>query len=712
MHPHWQELQHLSFVSAHFINYNEQRVDSQEKCMPNTSLRNVVLLSHSGAGKTVLAEAMLHVAGVTTRLGRTEDGTTASDFEEEEIRRQTSVQLSLLRCPWKNYEINIIDTPGYADYRGEVISGARVADGAVIVVDATSGVEVGTHQMWQLANELKLPRIIFINKMNRDNADFRRVMDSLIDKLGRQCVALQIPIGAEANFSGNVNVRDIAAKVPEEVQELVEAARERLTEAIVETDDDLTMKYLEGEEISNAEFAEALRNGVTSNKIVPVLLGSATNQVGAKELLDIIIDLIPSPNDVKPVTVTNTSNDDAVTLSTNGTGPLAALIFKTSADPFVGKLSYLRVYDGILKSDSQLWNANHGESERVGQVYTITGKSQKAVSELLTGDIDAVAKLSSTLTSDTLSERDNPLLLTGIEFPNPVYNRAVYPKSSADLDKMTSTLARIGEEDPSLTISREPNTLELLLGGLGDSHLEVAVEKTKRKFGVEIVLEEPKVPYKETIKSVAKVEYRHKKQSGGHGQFGHVWLEIQPLPRGTDFEFEQKVVGGSVPREYIPSVEKGVRSALSNGVLAGYPIVDLKVTLVDGSFHPVDSSGICFEIAGSHALAKGVQEAHPSLLEPIMQVTVTVPDNYTGDLIGDLNSKRAKILSMTPQGNGITLIEVEAPQAEMLRYATTLRSQTQGRGSFKIEFDHYEEVPAHLVERVVDELKQREESRS
>lgn len=680
--------------------------------MPNTSLRNVVLLSHSGAGKTVLAEAMLHVAGVTTRLGRTEDGTTASDFEEEEIRRQTSVQLSLLRCPWKNHEINIIDTPGYADYRGEVISGARVADGAAIVVDATSGVEIGTHQMWQLANELKLPRIIFINKMNRDNADFRRVMDSLIDELGRQCVAVQIPIGAEATFSGNVNVRDIASKVPEEVQELVEAARKRLTEAVVETDDDLTMKYLEGEEISNAEFAEALRNGVASSKIVPVLVGSATNQVGAKELLDIIIDLIPSPNDVKPVTATNTSNDDAVTLSTNGTGPLGVLIFKTSADQFVGKLSYLRVYGGILKSDSQLWNANHGESERVGQVYTITGKSQKAVSELLTGDIGAVAKLSSTLTSDTLSERDNPLLLTGIEFPNPVYNKAVYPKSSADLDKMTSALARIGEEDPSLTISREPNTLELLLGGLGDSHLEVAVEKMKRKLGVEIVLEEPKVPYKETIKSVAKVEYRHKKQSGGHGQFGHVWLEIQPLPRGTDFKFEQKVVGGSVPREYIPSVEKGVRSALSNGVLAGYPVVDLKVTLVDGSFHPVDSSGICFEIAGSHALAKGVQEAHPSLLEPIMQVTVTVPDNYTGDLIGDLNSKRAKILSMTPQGNGITLIEVEAPQAEMLRYATTLRSQTQGRGSFKIEFDHYEEVPAHLVEKVVDELKQRKESRS
>ena len=677
---------------------------------PTDRLRNIVLLSHSGAGKTVLSEAMLHVAGVTTRLGRTEDGTTASDFEPEETRRQTSVQLSLLRCPWRDHTINIIDTPGYADYRGEVISGVRVADGAVIVVDATSGVEVGTQQMWQMADELKLPRIVFINKMNRDNADFQRVMDAVVEGLGRQCVALQVPIGAEASFSGTVDVK--GAGVPPEVQEALEAARERLTEAVAETDDDLTLKYLEGEEISDTEFAAALKKGVASGKIVPVLVGAATTETGAKELLDVIVDLMPSPAEVKPATAENPSNDEQVTLSPDGSGPLAAMVFKTSADPFVGRLSYLRVYGGSLKSDSQLWNANKSEAERVGQVYTVTGKSQEAVSELSIGDIGAVAKLSSVLTGDTLSQRDSPLVLPGIEFPNPVYNRAVYPKSSADLDKMTSALGRIGEEDPSLRISREPNTVELLLGGLGDSHVEVAVEKMKRKFGVEIVLQEPKVPYKETIGAAAKVEYRHKKQTGGHGQFGHVWLEIQPLPRGTGFEFAQKVVGGSVPREYIPSVEKGVRGALAGGVLAGYPVVDLKATLVDGSFHPVDSSGICFEIAGSHALSEGVKEAHPSLLEPIMQVSVTVPDTYTGDVIGDLNSKRAKILGMTPQGNGTTLIEVEAPQAELLRYATDLRSQTQGRGSFTIEFDHYEEVPAHLLERVVDELKEREEARA
>ena len=679
---------------------------------PTDRLRNVALLSHSGAGKTTLSEAMLYKAGVISRLGRTEDGTTASDYEEEEMSRQTSVQLSVLNCPWKDHKINIIDTPGYADYRGDVISGIHVADGAVIVVAGPSGVEVGTQQMWQMASERELPRIIFVNKLDRENADFGRVMDSMVEAFGRQCVALHMPIGAEAEVSGVVDLMDKDAEVPADLQGVVEAARERLTEAVAETDDDLTMKYLEGEEISSDELALALKKGVAAGAIVPVLAGAATRGIGVGELLDAMVDLMPSPAELQAVLAKDPSSEEEATLPADGDGPLAIMVFKTSADPFVGKLSYLRVYSGTLKADSQVSNASKGENERIGQVFTVRGKSQEAIDELAAGDIGAVAKLSSVLTGETLCKQGSPLVLPGIEFPAPVYQMAVYPRSSADLDKMTTTLARIGEEDPSLKITRDPDTLELLLGGLGDSHVEVAVEKMKRKFGVDIALQVPKVPYKETISTSTRVEYRHKKQSGGHGQFGHVWLEIEPLPRGSGFEFQAKVVGGSVPREYIPSVNKGVRNALADGILAGFPVVDLKATLFDGSFHSVDSSGVSFEIAGSHALSKGVKEANPILIEPIMRVRVAVPDTYTGDVIGELNSKRARIQGMAPQGDGNTLIEAEAPQAEMLRYATELRSQTQGRGSFTMEFDHYEEVPHHLVERIVDELKEREAARA
>ena len=678
---------------------------------PTDRLRNVVLLSHGGAGKTTLAESMLHGAGATSRLGRIEDGTTSSDYEEEEIKRQTSLQVALLNCPWKDHKINIIDTPGYADFRGEVVSGIRVADATVIVIAASAGVEVGTHQMWQMADERDLPRMVFINKMDRDNADFKRAMDSLTESFGRKCVALQVPIGAEADFSGIVNVLEDVAKAPAELVQAVETARESLIEAVAETDDQLTMKYLEGEELTEEEIDSGLRQGVASGSIVPVLVGSATGQVGVTELMDAVVALLPSPAESPTVTAKSTSIDEAVSLSHDADGPLAALVFKTSADPFVGKLSYLRVYNGTLKSDSQLWNASKGEAERVGQLFVVAGKSQESVDELAPGDIGAIAKLSSVVTGHTLSGRDSPMALPPLEFPTPVHQMAIYPKSKADLDKMTSALARIAEEDPSLRISRDEDTLELLLGGLGDVHVGVATEKMKRKFGVEVELREPVVPYKETVSGATKVEYRHKKQTGGHGQYGHVWLEIRPLPRGTGFEFEHKVVGGSVPREYVPSVEKGVRSALTDGVIAGFPVVDLKATLVDGSSHPVDSSGVSFEIAGSHALSKGIHEASPVLLEPIVRAEITVPDNYAGDIIGDLNSKRAKILGMNPQGDGTTMIEAEAPRSEMMRYATDLRSQTQGRGWFTTQFDHYEEVPGHLVERIVMGKKEREKER-
>ncbi len=677
--------------------------------VPSESIRNAILLSHGGAGKTILAEAMLHAAGVTTRLGRVEDGTTASDFEPEEHKRGASVNTSILNASWREHKINLIDTPGYADYRGEVASGLRVADSAIFLVAAQAGVEVGTGQLWKLADEYDLPRIVYISKMDRENADFDGVVDELQERFGRHLVPVQLPIGAEASFSGVVNLLDIESDLQSDMADAYEEGRERLIEAVAEIDDDLATKYLEGEEITAEEMIAGVRQGILDRTIIPILVGAPSKEIGVTELLNFATSYLPSPADMPAVT-----SQDGSSLPCNSSGPLAALVFKTAADPFVGKLSYFRVYSGSFTSDSQLLNSNMGEPERVGQVFTICGKQQNSTPSLAAGDIGAVTKLNSVLTGHTLTSRDATLTLEGISFPHPVYHMAVYPKSKADVDKMTSSLARIAEEDQSIVLTRQPDTSEMIMGGLGDTHLDVTIEKMKRKFGVEMILEVPRVPYKESISGRARVEYRHKKQTGGHGQFGHVWIEVEPLPRGTGFEFAETIVGGVVPREYIPSVEKGIRGALSGGVLAGYPVVDMKATLVDGSYHTVDSSGVSFEIAGSHAAAAGIQKAKPIILEPIMKTAITVPDTFTGDIIGDLNSRRGRIQGMIPNGDGTTTVEVEAPQSEMLTYATELRGQTQAQGSFTIEFDHYEEVPAHLVDRVVQvtqELKERAEAR-
>ena len=672
-------------------------------------LRNIVLLSHSGAGKTIASEAMLHVAGLTSRLGTVEDGTTSSDFEPEEIRRQGSVQSSVISCLWNGHKINVLDTPGYADFRGEVISSVHVADAAVFVIACPSGPEVGTTQMWSIADARSLPRLIYLSKMDKENADFNRSMDLITERFGRKCVPIQIPVGSESEFNALVNLLDSESITAEQSTSDVEAARERLIESVAESDDGLATKYLEGEDITQDELIHGLKQGVLDGKIIPVLVGNSTEELGTKELLNCIVDLLPSPSDVKEDNLMKSV--EAIPLNPDSQAPLAALIFKTSADPFVGKLSYFRTYRGTISSDSQIWNANTNESERIGQLFSLVGKEQSAESDLAAGDIGATAKLNSSLTGHTLCEKDHTIQINPPIFPRPVYQMAVFPKTQADVDKMSTSLTRIAEEDPSLEVIREPNTLEILIGGLGDTHVEIAVEKMKRKFGSEMILEVPKVPYKETIASTTKVEYRHKKQSGGHGQFGHVWLELEPLPRGEGFAFEESVVGGSVPREYIPAVEKGVVKAMADGAIAGYPIVDVKATLFDGSYHTVDSSGICFEIAGAAALTRGVQQATPALLEPIMQATISVPDDFAGEIIGDLNSKRGRIQGMTPQGNGITIIETEVPQAEMLRYATDMRSITQGQGTFTTEFSHYDQVPGHMVEQIIQETRAKETSR-
>ena len=674
-------------------------------------LRNVVLLSHSGAGKTILSESMLYAAGVTSRVGAIEEGNTVSDYEPEEARRQSSVQASILSCPWRDHKINLIDTPGYADFRGEVAAAVRVADAAVIVVDGPSGLEVGTRQMWNLAANRDLPRVVFVSKMDRENADFGRIVGSLTETFGRHCVPVHVCIGSESDFSGVVSLLDPDADVPEALQQEIEDARERLVEAVAETDDDLTMKYLEGEPLSHEELTEGLRKGIAAGSIVPVFAGASAAGIGVKEMLDAIVDFLPSPADLPAPSGANGDSEERP-LTADSDGPLAALVFKTTADPFVGRLSYFRVYSGTVRSGNQVWNSGAQRAERIAQPLDIRGESQEPKPEVVAGDIAAVAKLSSVLTGHTLTTKESPVTLPGIEFPPDTYQRAVYPKTKADVDKMTSSLSRIAEEDPSLTVTREPDTLEMLLGGLGDTHLEVTIEKIKRKFGVDILLQLPRVAYKETIGLATKVEYRHKKQSGGHGQFGHVWLELEPLPRGTGFEFGDKVVGGVVPKEYIPSVQKGVTKALSDGAVAGFSVVDLRATLVDGSYHSVDSSGVSFEIAGNHALTKGIQQANPVLLEPMMKVRITVPDSFTGDIMGDLNSKRGRIQGMSPLGDGMTSIEAEVPQSEMLDYATQLRSQTQGLGYFEMKFDHYEEVPQHEVPRIVQVVREQEEARA
>ena len=662
------------------------------------NIHNVLLMGHGGSGKTMLCESMLYAAGHTSRLGKIEDGTTISDYEAEEQKRQTSVQTSILPIIWKDHKINLIDTPGYADFRGEVISGLRVAESAIIVISAAAGIETGTIQMWNLASDYNLPKSIYISKMDRENIDAEALLSSIKSTFGRQCVPMQIPLSADG-FSGTVNLLQSGGNSDIDPDQ-AEYMREELIEMVAETDDELATKYLEGETLTDEELLSGLKTGIKTGTIIPVFMGSTQIDATATEFLDSIISFFPNPLDETDIKAVKAGTTDSIEISPDSSS-LAALIFKTSADPFVGKLSYIKIYSGNLKSDSTIWNANAKESERIGQVYSMRGQTQENAEEIPVGDIGTLTKLSSALTGHTLTTKDANIELNGIDFPNPVYNMSMKPKTQADLDKMTSSIARICEEDPSLKMIREQNTLEMLLCGLGDTHLDVALEKMKRKFGVEIVLDTPKVPYKETISGNAKVEYRHKKQSGGHGQFGHVWLEMEPLSRGGGFDFQEKIYGGSVPKEYIPSVQKGVVKAMDDGVIAGYPVVDVKATLVDGSFHPVDSSGICFEIAGGHAFSKGLKEAKPVLLEPVMKAAITVNDEDTGEIMGDLNGKRGKILGMNPEGNGTTIIEAEVPQSEMLKYATDLRSITQGRGSYTLEFDHYEEVPNHMLDRVV-----------
>ena len=677
------------------------------------SIRNVVLLSHQGAGKTSLAESMLFTSGAIQRLGSVADGTTTSDYDPLEIERNMGINLSLLPMQWHEMKLNIVDTPGYADFVGEARSGLRVTEGAVILVCAASGVEVGTEQMWSDTEKRSLPRLILVNKMDRDNADFLSTLKGIQSKLAPRCLPVQLPIGSQKDFQGIIDLVTMKAllgadsqeaEIPSSLREQAEASREKLVEAAVEADDELINKYLEGEAINNEEIFAAIRKSTIAGRLVPVFAGSALKGVGSRQILNGICSYLPSPEEGGTIVAKNASTGNQEEVKPDPESPLSALVFKTTADPYVGKLSYFRVYSGVMSGNSQVWNANKNSMERIGQLFTMLGKNQQTVPQVTTGDIGAVGRLSLTTTGDTLCAREHPVILPGIEFPKANFSMAIQPQAKTDLDKMSTVLPRICEEDPSLQMRREADTSEFIISGVGDNHLEITREKIRRKFGVEVKLDLPKIPYKETITTSTNAEYKHKKQTGGHGQYGHVLLELEPLPRGAGFEFTEKIVGGAIPQNYIPSVEKGVNEARQEGVLAGYPVVDVRVSLYDGSFHPVDSSDIAFKIAGAQALRKGLSQGQPVLVEPIMKLTITVPESYTGDITSDLNTKRGRVFGMNP-ANGVNVIEAQAPYAELLRYALNLRSLTQGRGSFAMEFDHYEEVPAHLSQKIIAEGK-------
>jgi len=676
-------------------------------------LRNVVLAGHTGSGKTTIAEHLLHKAGVINRMGRVDDGTASLDFEPEEQKRNLSLSLAANTFDREGSHVTLIDTPGYADFVGEVISAFTAADGALITMDASGGVEAGTETAIRLSRSTHTPAIFVITRCERENADPMAAVDALRAEFGTKIAPLQLAIGKADDFHGYVDlVHRVAwmykdgqrqeAAVPDELADEVRLRREQLLEAAADADDEVLMKFLEGEEISDEELELCLHKGVKDSVLAPVMMTSAHRDIGISAMLDAIIRYLPTPTEEPPVAATD-GRGEQVEVPPDASGPLLAQVFKTTADPFVGRLTYFRVWSGTLKSHDQVWNATRGEEERIAQVFYIKGKEQEPVDEIRAGEIGAVAKLVHTVTGDTLSARDPALTMPAIEFPEPTLPVAVEPASKADLDKLSGALTRLQEEDPTLRVERNTETGEQLLWGQGENQIQVAGERLTRKFGTSIVTHAPRVPYRETIRGSAKVEGRHKKQTGGRGQFGHVWLEISPNP-GGGVEFETKVVGGVVPRQFFPGVEKGVRAVAEKGPMAGYPVVDFKAVLYDGSFHTVDSDELSFRLAAQLATRKGIAESNPVLLEPIMDVEVRVPEAYMGDVNRDLNTRRGRLLGMDADG-GQQVLRAQVPQAELFTYATELRSITGGRGTFSARLAQYEDVPTHVAQKIIDAHK-------
>ena len=682
------------------------------------NLRNVGLIGHGATGKTSLAESLLFYTNNTDRLGKVEDGTTVMDYEQEEKKRKISLSTSVASFEDSNVKINIVDMPGYFDFQGEMAQGMRAVDIATIVVCAASGIQVGTEKAWDYCEKIKLPRAFFVNKMDRENANFDKVLDQMKEMFGTSVVPIQYPIGKESDFNGIINVISKIAlvynaktskmetsEIPEDLKDKVEECKQMVMEAVAETDEELLDKYLNDGELCDEDIYNGLIKGCANGDIAPVLCGSAIKMIGIKSMINSIIKCFPSPEHSLPQKAINLSNDEEVFINIDDDKPFSAFVFKTIADPFVGKISLCRVMTGKISGEMTALNTNKDKQEKLNHLFFMKGKNQIPTQVISAGDIGAVAKLQYTATGDTLCSDKLKIMYDKINLPNAVMPMAILPKSKGDEEKISLSLSKLMEEDPVFKVERDVENAETIIWGLGETHLEVIANRIKSKFGADVVLQEPKVPYRETIKGSSDVQGKHKKQSGGHGQYGDVKIKFEPRQDGElDLEFVDKVVGGAVPRNFIPAVEKGLRDCISNGVLAGYPVIGLKATLYDGSYHPVDSSEMAFKVAASIAYKKGLEAAQPILLEPIMSVQILVPDNYMGDVMGDINKRRGRVIGMEPEGRA-QKIYAEVPMSEMFTYATDLRSMTQARGVFTSEFLRYDEVPANEVNKILDETK-------
>jgi elongation factor G len=681
------------------------------------NIRNIGIVGHGGGGKTSLISAILFDTGATNRLGRVEDGNTPTDYDEDEIERKITISAKLAFAEWNKTKINLLDTPGFGNFIQEARGALRVADGALVVVDAVSGVMVQTEKVWAYAEEFRLPRMIVVNRMDKDTASFERSLESIQQMLGRLCVPIQVPVGEEKHFTGVVDLitnkaytfaGDGTAKFTESDPSGVAATRaqeyrEKLIEAVAESDEKLMEKFFDTGTLSDDELIAGLRKQVSEGKLYPIVYTAATVNIGIPQLLDAIVSHMPDA--LFRGKVKGKDNHDAdIERKISDSEPFSAFVFKTFSDPFTGRISLFRIFSGVLGSDTQPYNVNKSVAERFGQVSTMQGKSLVQVSRLHAGDIGAVAKLKETTTGDTLADKAHQIIYPGVKWIEPVISFAIEPKSRGDEDKISQAIHKLMDEDLGLGYSREPQTKEFLLSGQGQMHVEMAVARLQKRYGVGVVLHPPKVPYRETIKGKADVQGKHKKQSGGHGQYGDCKIKMEPLPRGGDFEFVNEIFGGAIPRNFIPAVEKGIQEARQKGVLAGFPTVDFRVTLYDGSYHDVDSSEMAFKIAGSLAFKKGIREAKPILLEPVMNVEVVAPEDFAGDLMGDLNSRRGRVQGMEMRGRN-TVIKAQVPLSEMLSYASDLTSKTGARGSYSMEFDHYDEVPAHLAEKIIEKAK-------
>ena len=686
------------------------------------SLRNIAIVGHGGTGKTSLCESFLFVSGKNDRLGRVDDGSSCMDFEPEEQKRHVSISSACNYFDWNKCKINIVDTPGDSNFAFDTQSCLRVVDGVVVVIDAVGGVEFQTQKVWEYADEYKLPRIIFINRMDRERADYYKALDSIKEKMKVKVTPTYLPIGKEDSFKGLIDLMSMKAyifdepkgghkvmDIPADLLSDAETFRETMVEDIAESDETLMEKYLESGELSPDELSAGLRNAVIGGALIPVCCGTATTHMGVSALMNLIAACMPSPVDRGAVSGQKPDGSSPEERLPEETAPFSAFVFKTIADPYAGRLTLFRVYSGSLNADSSIYNASRKMTERFGNIFFLEGKSQKSTDQIIAGDIAAVAKLKESTTGDTFCLEKSPIIYPKMMAPPPIMTFAIEPKSRGDEEKITTALHRLLEEDPTLHFTRNEQTKEMILSGMGQIHIEVAVEKMKRKFGVEVNLNVPKVPYKETIKTKTNVQGKYKKQSGGRGQFGDCWIDIEPLPRGGGFEFLDKIVGGVIPQQYRPAVEKGIVEAMEGGVVAGYPVVDVRVSLVDGSYHTVDSSEMAFKVAGSLGFKKGVLLCQPALLEPIVNIFIEVPDEYMGDVIGDLNSRRGKVLGMDTKGS-IQIIKGQVPLAEILKYAPDLRSMTSGRGTFTYEHSHYEEVPPYIAEKIIAEYKKKEEA--